>query len=34
MKKGLGFMGSIYTNEASWKLMVKHSGEDSVKRDE
>lgn len=33
MQKGLGFLGSIYTNENSWKLMnrVKH---DSEKRDE
>lgn len=32
MKKGLGFLGSIYTNEASWKLMRKHKEE--LKRDE
>ena len=31
MQKGLGFLGSIYTNEASWKLM--HNDE-SQKRDE
>lgn len=31
MKKGLGFLGSIYTNESSWKLM-RHN--DSNKRDE
>jgi hypothetical protein len=35
MKKGLGFLGSIYTNEASWKLM-RRRGEapDTEKRDE
>ncbi len=32
MKKGLGFLGSIYTNESSWKLMRNHAEE--LKRDE
>lgn len=31
LQKGLGFMGSIYTNESSWKLMARHDGN---KRDE
>ena len=31
MEKGLGFLGSIYTNEASWKLMRKS---DTVKRED
>lgn len=33
MQKGLGFLGSIYTNEASWKLMRRWKT-DSEKRDE
>lgn len=33
LQKGLGFMGSIYTAEASWKLMRKEK-QDSEKRDE
>jgi DNA polymerase I-like protein with 3'-5' exonuclease and polymerase domains len=33
MQKGLGFLGSIYTSEASWKLMRRHKP-DSEKRDE
>jgi hypothetical protein len=32
LPKGLGFLGSIYTNEASWKLM--HGLTDTEKRDE
>lgn len=32
LPKGLGFLGSIYTNEQAWKLLRKH-GED-LKRDE
>lgn len=32
MKKGLGFLGSVYTNESSWKLMRKHKEE--LKKDE
>jgi len=32
MKKGLGFLGSIYTSEPAWKLMRKHQEE--LKRDE
>lgn len=31
LQKGLGFLGSIYTNEASWKLLRKN---DSLKKDE
>lgn len=31
IKKGLGFLGSIYTSEASWKLL---RNEDSLKREE
>lgn len=35
MQKGLGFLGSIYTNEPAWKLMRRSSqGGDSEKRDE
>lgn len=33
MKKGLGFLGSIYTNEASWKLM-RLAKPDTEKKDE
>jgi uracil-DNA glycosylase len=33
LQKGLGFMGSIYTNEASWKLMRRPRA-DTEKRDE
>jgi len=33
LPKGLGFLGSIYTNEASWKLMRRERS-DTVKRDE
>jgi hypothetical protein len=29
MKKGLGFLGSIHTNEASWKLMARRRAKDS-----
>jgi uracil-DNA glycosylase len=32
LQKGLGFLGSIYTGESSWKLMRKHGEE--LKRDE
>lgn len=28
MEKGLGFLGSIYTNESSWKLMRTHTDEE------
>src|SRR5262249_16222610 len=31
MPKGIGFLGSIYTNEASWKMMRE---DDTTKRDE
>jgi hypothetical protein len=34
MEKGLGFMGSVYTNEGSWKLMRRHRKEETSKRDE
>jgi uracil-DNA glycosylase len=30
-EKGLGFLGSVYTNEASWKLMARHK---SLKKEE
>lgn len=33
LRKGLGFLGSIYTNEAAWKLMGREKA-DTVKRDE
>lgn len=33
LPKGLGFLGSIYTDEPAWKLMRRGAG-DSVKRDE
>lgn len=33
MLKGLGFLGSIYTLESSWKIM-RQRGEDQLKRDE
>jgi hypothetical protein len=33
MLKGLGFLGSIYTNEQSWKLMSRPKA-DTEKRDE
>lgn len=32
IRKGLGFLGSLYTNEASWKIMRTHS--EMTKRDE
>ena len=35
LQKGLGFLGSIYTNEPAWKLMRRsRQGSDSEKRDE
>lgn len=34
LQKGLGFLGSIYTAEASWKLMNRRGKQDSEKRDE
>jgi DNA polymerase I-like protein with 3'-5' exonuclease and polymerase domains len=35
MDKGLGFLGSVYTNEPAWKLMRKHKGDEvGVKADE
>lgn len=33
LQKGLGFLGSIYSNEPAWKLM-RHFTPDTVKRDE
>jgi len=33
LPKGLGFLGSIYTNEAAWKLM-RARGEEELKRDD
>lgn len=33
LQKSLGFLGSIYTNEASWKLL-RPRGEDTLKRDD
>ena len=33
MQKSLGFLGSIYTDESSWKLMRRHKN-NSEKRDE
>lgn len=32
MQKGLGFLASLYTDEASWKMMVKHN--DSYKKED
>jgi hypothetical protein len=32
-EKSLGFLGSIYTGEASWKLM-RQRGKTTIKRDE
>jgi uracil-DNA glycosylase len=34
MEKSLGFMGSVYTNEGSWKLMRRHRKDETTKRDE
>jgi DNA polymerase I-like protein with 3'-5' exonuclease and polymerase domains len=34
LQKGLGFLGSIYTNEASWKLLRKHKADEPEKKDE
>lgn len=34
LQKSLGFMGSIYTNEASWKLMRHRKKEEELKREE
>lgn len=34
MQKGLGFLGSIYTQEVSWKQMRKHHSDDGEKADE
>lgn len=34
MRKGLGFLGSIYTNEPSWKLMRQRGKDDAVKAEE
>ena len=34
MRKGLGFLGSIYTSEPSWKLMRKRAGDEGDKAEE
>ena len=34
MRKGLGFLGSIYTDEPSWKLMRERGKDESVKAEE
>lgn len=34
LSKGLGFLGSIYTEEPAWKLMRKHKGSEAEKKDE
>ena len=34
LKKDLGFMGSVYTDEASWKLMRQRSSDVVEKKDE
>ena len=33
MQKGLGFLGSVYTNESAWKLL-RRRGNEELKRDE
>jgi len=32
-QKGLGFLGSIYTNESAWKMMRKRAKDDTIKRE-
>lgn len=34
MRKGLGFLGSLYTNESPWKLMRKRGKDEEAKADE
>ena len=34
LQKGLGFLGSIYSNEPAWKLMNRKSKQDQTKREE
>jgi len=34
LQKGLGFLGSIYTNEAAWKLMNSAKAKEQTKKDE
>jgi uracil-DNA glycosylase len=34
LQKGLGFLGSVYTNEPAWKTMRLRKGEEELKRDE
>ncbi len=34
MQKSLGFLGSVYTDESSWKLMRKRKKEEELKRDD
>ena len=33
-QKGLGFLGSIYTNESAWKMMRKRAKDDTIKRED
>jgi len=34
MKKGLGFLGSVYSNFQSWKSMRSFRGEEQLKKDD
>ena len=34
MRKGLGFLGSLYTSEPAWKLMRHRGKDDQAKSDE
>ena len=34
LQKGLGFLGSVYTSEAAWKLMHRRRGDEPIKREE
>lgn len=34
LQKGLGFLGSLYTNEASWKLLGRQRADEPVKKDD
>lgn len=33
-EKGLGFLGSVYTNEGSWKIMRRRAKDETIKRDQ
>ena len=33
-EKGLGFLGSVYTDEASWKMMRRRTRDETIKRDQ